>query len=73
MIGGAVQAFGGLDILHNNAFGQPALPAGRSRLALIGDIDETVWAHAISSGSPASSAPRSAPSRNCSSAEAGPS
>jgi NAD(P)-dependent dehydrogenase (short-subunit alcohol dehydrogenase family) len=26
MIGGAVQAFGGLDILHNNAFGQPALP-----------------------------------------------
>jgi meso-butanediol dehydrogenase/(S,S)-butanediol dehydrogenase/diacetyl reductase len=50
MIGGAVQAFGGLDILHNNAFGQPALPAGRSRLALIGDIDETVWTHTIELG-----------------------
>src|SRR5262245_5718056 len=33
MIAGAVEAFGGLDILHNNAFGQPPLPAGRSRLA----------------------------------------
>ena len=50
MIGGAVQAFGGLDILHNNAFGQPALPAGRSRLALIGDVDETVWTHTIELG-----------------------
>ena len=50
MIGGTVQAFGGLDILHNNAFGQPALPAGRSRLALIGDIDETVWTHTIELG-----------------------
>ena len=50
MIGGAVQAFGGLDILHNNAFGQPALPAGRSRLALVGDIDETVWTHTIELG-----------------------
>src|SRR6185369_2161753 len=50
MIGGAVQAFGGLDILHNNAFGQPALPAGRSRLALIGDVDEAVWTHTIELG-----------------------
>jgi glucose 1-dehydrogenase len=29
MIGGAVRAFGGLDILHNNVFGQPRLPAGQ--------------------------------------------
>jgi NAD(P)-dependent dehydrogenase (short-subunit alcohol dehydrogenase family) len=40
MIGGAVRAFGGLDILHNNAFGQPALPPGWRRLAFIGDVDE---------------------------------
>ena len=33
----AVADFGGLDILHNNAFGQPALPPGRSRLAFTGD------------------------------------
>ena len=50
MIGGAVEAFGGLDILHNNAFGQPSLPAGRSRLALSGDIDEAVWSHTIEVG-----------------------
>jgi NAD(P)-dependent dehydrogenase (short-subunit alcohol dehydrogenase family) len=50
MIAGAAQAFGGLDILHNNAFGQPALPSGRSRLALIGDLDETVWTHTIELG-----------------------
>lgn len=50
MVGGAVQAFGGLDILHNNAFGQPALPAGQSRLALTADIDEKVWLHTIELG-----------------------
>jgi len=50
MIGGAVRAFGGLDILHNNAFGQPTLPPGRSRLALTGDIDEAVWTHTIELG-----------------------
>ncbi len=50
MIGGAVRAFGGLDILHNNAFGQPALPPGRSRLAFIGDVDEAVWSHTIELG-----------------------
>ncbi len=50
MIGGAVRAFGGLDILHNNAFGQPALPPGRSRLAFTGDIDEAVWTHTIELG-----------------------
>ncbi|TXL71901.1 SDR family oxidoreductase [Vineibacter terrae] len=50
MIGGAVQVFGGLDILHNNAFGQPALPAGQSRLALTADIDEKVWLHTIELG-----------------------
>jgi meso-butanediol dehydrogenase/(S,S)-butanediol dehydrogenase/diacetyl reductase len=50
MIGGAVRAFGGLDILHNNAFGQPALPPGRSRLAFIGDVDEAVWTHTIELG-----------------------
>ena len=30
MVGGTVEAFGGLDILHNNAFGQPPLPQGRA-------------------------------------------
>jgi meso-butanediol dehydrogenase / (S,S)-butanediol dehydrogenase / diacetyl reductase len=50
MVGGAVKAFGGLDILHNNAFGQPALPPGRSRLAFTGDLDEAVWAHTIELG-----------------------
>jgi meso-butanediol dehydrogenase / (S,S)-butanediol dehydrogenase / diacetyl reductase len=50
MIGGAVEAFGGLDILHNNAFGQPPLPPGQSRLAFTGDIDEAVWAHIINLG-----------------------
>ena len=50
MIGGAVDRYGGLDILHNNAFGQPALPAGRSRLAFTADIDEAVWTHTIELG-----------------------
>src|SRR4029450_11873515 len=45
MVAGTVKAFGGLDILHNNAFGQPALPAGQRRLAFHGDIDEKVWTH----------------------------
>jgi len=57
MIGGAVQAFGGLDILHNNAFGQPTLPQGQRRLAFIGDLDERVWTHTIDSGSPECSGP----------------
>jgi len=47
MVSRTVKAFGGLDILHNNAFGQPALPAGQSRLAFTGDIDEKVWTHVI--------------------------
>ena len=50
MVGGTVEAFGGLDILHNNAFGQPPLPAGRSRLAFTGDIEEDVWSHVINLG-----------------------
>jgi meso-butanediol dehydrogenase/(S,S)-butanediol dehydrogenase/diacetyl reductase len=47
MVTKTVDAFGGLDILHNNAFGQPVLPPGQSRLAFTGDIDETVWSHVI--------------------------
>jgi NAD(P)-dependent dehydrogenase (short-subunit alcohol dehydrogenase family) len=50
MIGGTVKAFGGLDILHNNAFGQPALPDGQRRLAFLGDLDERVWTHTIELG-----------------------
>jgi meso-butanediol dehydrogenase/(S,S)-butanediol dehydrogenase/diacetyl reductase len=50
MVGGTVEAFGGLDILHNNAFGQPPLPAGQSRLALTADIDDKVWTHTIELG-----------------------
>jgi len=45
-----VEAFGGLDILHNNAFGQPPLPAGQTRLKFTADIEEHVWAHIINLG-----------------------
>jgi len=47
MVAGAVAAFGGLDILHNNAFGQPTLPAGQSRLAFTADVDDKVWTYTI--------------------------
>jgi len=47
MVDETVDAFGGLDILHNNAFGQPALPPGQSRLAFTADLDDTVWTHVI--------------------------
>jgi meso-butanediol dehydrogenase/(S,S)-butanediol dehydrogenase/diacetyl reductase len=50
MVAGAVAAFGGLDILHNNAFGQPTLPPGQSRLAFTGDVDDKVWTHTIDLG-----------------------
>lgn len=50
MVGGTVRAFGGLDILHNNAFGQPTLPPGKSRLAFTGDLDDAVWTHTIELG-----------------------
>jgi NAD(P)-dependent dehydrogenase (short-subunit alcohol dehydrogenase family) len=50
MIAGTVKAFGGLDILHNNAFGQPRLPEGQRRLAFLGDLDERVWTHTIELG-----------------------
>ena len=50
MIGATVKTFGGLDILHNNAFGQPTLPAGQRRLAFLGDLDERVWTHTIELG-----------------------
>lgn len=45
-----VAAFGGLDILHNNAFGQPRRPAGQSRLGLTADLEEPVWEHTIQLG-----------------------
>jgi len=47
MVGGAVRAFGGLDILHNNAFGNPPLPEGKSRLAFTGDLDDAIWTHVV--------------------------
>ena len=50
MVGGTVRAFGGLDILHNNAFGNLALPPGKSRLAFTGDLDDAVWTHTIDLG-----------------------
>ena len=50
MIASTVKAFGGLDILHNNAFGQPVLPSGQRRLAFLGDLDERVWTHTIELG-----------------------
>ena len=50
MVAGTVRAFGGLDVLHNNAFGQPKLPGGQSRLAFLGDLDERVWTHTIELG-----------------------
>lgn len=50
MIGGTAARFGGLDLLHNNAFGQAPLPAGQSRLAAAADLDEKVWTHTIELG-----------------------
>ena len=50
MVSRTVERFGGLDIVHNNAFGQPALPPGRSRLAFTADVDEAVWTHTIELG-----------------------
>src|SRR5262249_61629611 len=50
MGGGTGEAFGGVDTLHNTAFGQPPLPPGQSRLAFTGDLDEHVWAHVINIG-----------------------
>src|SRR5262245_1692116 len=47
---GIEKAVGGLDILHNNAFGQPALPSGQRRLNFLGDLDEHVWTHTIELG-----------------------
>ena len=50
MIAGTVKAFGWLDIVHNNAFGQPTLPSGQRRLAFLADLDERVWTHTIELG-----------------------
>jgi len=50
MIAGTVKAFGGLDVVHNNAFGQPSLPGGKRRLAFLADLDERVWTHTIELG-----------------------
>jgi meso-butanediol dehydrogenase / (S,S)-butanediol dehydrogenase / diacetyl reductase len=50
MIAGTMKAFGGLDVVHNNAFGQPSLPGGKRRLAFLADLDERVWTHTIELG-----------------------
>ena len=73
MVGGAVRAFGGLDILHNNAFGNPPLPEGKSRLAFTGDLDDAIWTHIVDLALTGSSARPSGPSRSCSRAAEAPS
>src|SRR5262252_10898003 len=50
MVGGTVEAFGGLDILHNNAFGRRPLPPGQSGPAFPGELEQQVWAHVINIG-----------------------
>jgi meso-butanediol dehydrogenase / (S,S)-butanediol dehydrogenase / diacetyl reductase len=49
MIAHAVEKFGRLDVLHNNAFGVPAT-LRQNRLARSADIDQAVWDYTIQIG-----------------------
>jgi meso-butanediol dehydrogenase/(S,S)-butanediol dehydrogenase/diacetyl reductase len=49
MIARAIQAFGRLDVLHNNAFGVPPELSDR-RLARVADTDQAVWDYTIQVG-----------------------
>ena len=49
MIARAVQEFGRLDVLHNNAFGVPAA-LREKRLARVADTDQEVWDYTLQVG-----------------------
>ncbi len=49
MVTRTVQAFGRLDVLHNNAFGVPAA-LREKRLARVADTDQAVWDYTIQVG-----------------------
>jgi len=49
MLDRAVDAYGRLDILHNNAFGVPSTLQGR-RMARVAEMDQTVWDYTLQVG-----------------------
>ena len=49
MLDRAVEAYGRLDVLHNNAFGVPGTLQGR-RMARIADMDQNVWDYTLQVG-----------------------
>ncbi len=49
MLDRTVEAYGRLDVLHNNAFGVPTTLQGR-RMARIADLDQGVWDHTLQVG-----------------------
>jgi meso-butanediol dehydrogenase/(S,S)-butanediol dehydrogenase/diacetyl reductase len=49
MIGRTVEAFGRIDVLHNNAFGVPA-SLQKGRLARVAEIDQQVWDYTLQVG-----------------------
>jgi meso-butanediol dehydrogenase / (S,S)-butanediol dehydrogenase / diacetyl reductase len=49
MIAGTIEAFGRLDMLHNNAFGVPSMVQQR-RMARVAELDQEVWDHTLQVG-----------------------
>jgi len=49
MLDQAVETYGRLDVLHNNAFGIPSTLQGR-RMARIADLDQNVWDYTLQVG-----------------------